>query len=141
MIPILTALVLIAAADPPAAAPPSADVVQQTSLKLRFRDPRLTPVRLDLWYDTPAVASGGLRIGRISYRPEELSRTGTTLKGLHMATTTAALLGAMNLSYDLWDDDKTPWLIGGAAALGALYGGTLGYGNDRFRIEARVQEE
>jgi hypothetical protein len=76
-------------------------------------------------------------------RPQayELSRTESTFKGASAGMTAAMFVGALSETYDWWDDGKNAWLVGGAAALGALYGGSLGHGSDSWRIETRLAPE
>ena len=42
-------------------------------------------------------------------------------------------LGALSNTNDWWDEGKNWWLVGGATALGALFGGSLGHESDSWR--------
>jgi len=112
---------------------------------LRFAapsDPRLAVPNLRLSFSAPAHRSPGLRsLLDSGPRHVELSRTESTLKGVHLAASSAALLGAVSTSYDLWDEKKTWWMVGGAAALGALYGGTKGWEDPGWRASVRWKED
>jgi hypothetical protein len=143
---VLLAAALVTAASPPAPEDAaeerheSAAVRPTHVLKLGLPDPRLRMPRLGLTFNAPRP-SESLQLGGVPLRPVELSRAETSLKGLHLGATSAMFLGALNASYGMWGEEKSWWLIGGAAALGALYGGTLGYENDSFRVEARWEED
>lgn len=112
---------------------------------LRFAapsDPRLAPPNLRLSFSVPAHRSPGLQsLLDSGPRHVELSWTESTLKGVHLAASTAAFLGAVSTSYDLWDEKKTWWMVGGAAALGALYGGTKGYDDPCWRASIRFSDD
>ncbi len=146
MIQFLTALILAGATpssppdDPGAVAPDSAGEPTMLVRKLGALDQRLRYPTLEVSMTVPLPAEG-LPLGGSPLKAVELSRFETTLKGAHLGFSSAALLGAMGASYDLWDEKKTWWLVGGAAAAGALYGGTLGHDNVSFRVETRWEED
>jgi hypothetical protein len=105
-------------------------------------DPRLLPPALRLSFTAPGER-GPMVASLLSAGPRqvELSRTESTLKGVHLAASTAAFLGAVSASYDLWDEKKTWWMIGGAAAAGALWGSTKGFEDSGWRTTVRFSED
>ena len=74
-------------------------------------------------------------------RHVELSHVESTWKGATVAARSTLFLSAVAQNYGWWDGKTSAWVAGGAAALGALYGGTLGYEKESWRIEARFEEE
>lgn len=77
----------------------------------------------------------------LGIRRVELNRMQTTLKGAEVAASSAFFLGAVGNSLGLWEEKATWWMVGGAALLGALYGGTGGYEDPNWRYEFRWEEE
>ncbi|MCA9753957.1 MAG: hypothetical protein KC591_17290 [Gemmatimonadetes bacterium] len=108
---------------------------------LTFVDRAATPgsLRFTLYASPPGRPS--LEVAGGAYEKIEVSRLRTTLRGASAGLTSAAFLGAVSTTYGLWDDRTNWWLAGGAAALGALWGGTRGYENPGFRTEIRWEEE
>ncbi|MEZ5063489.1 MAG: hypothetical protein R3B81_02090 [bacterium] len=108
---------------------------------LTFVDRASAPgsLRFTLYASPPTRPS--LDVAGPAYEKIEVSRLRTTLRGASAGLTSAAFLGAVSTTYGLWDDRTNWWLAGGAAALGALWGGTRGYENPGFRTEIRWEEE
>ncbi len=74
-------------------------------------------------------------------RYHEYGRGGTTLKGADLGAKLGLFSAAMATSFGWMDEDTAWWMVGGAAALGAIYGGTSGYEKDSWREEWRWPEE
>ena len=113
--------------------------------RIGYGDPRLRApglrrpsIAFTLYAPRPAE---GIDVMGSPLRAYDLSRTETTLKGVSMAANTAMLLGAMSTQWGWWDEKASWWMIGGAAAAGALYGSTLGYESESFSVDIRVGED
>jgi len=104
------------------------------------RDSSLEIDPLQVEFVAPSRSPAPLR-GLLRPTPVELNWSESTLKGVRAGMTAAMFLGALSDTYGWWDGSANPWLIGGAAAAGALYGGTLGHGNSTWRIETRWVDE
>jgi len=141
VVPFLLAVLIASAPAPTPDAAPTADSVARLGLgDPRLRPPALRPLALSLSFGTPP-SDAPASLAPPLILPRELSRTETTLKGVGLAANTAMFLGALSANWGWWDEEASWWMIGGAAAAGALYGNTLGWGNERFRIEAQVRED
>ena len=75
------------------------------------------------------------------YHQVELTRLGTMVKGAETAASMALFLGAVGNTFGLFDEKTSWWMMGGAAALGALYGGTAGYEDPGWRYQIRWDDD
>jgi hypothetical protein len=136
-------------AGAPSTRPPVATIgfprSSELSFEQRFRlatrhDSTFVPDLLRVELSAPSRSPSPIR-GLLRPTPFELSQTQSTLKGVRAGATAAMFLGAVSNTYGLWDTKKNWWLVGGAAALGGLYGGTLGHDNVSWRVETRLTDE
>jgi hypothetical protein len=67
-------------------------------------------------------------------KPIELSRFSCAIHGADLGAGTASTLGGLGLFAGLWGEKTTGYLMGAGAILGALWGGTAGADDSRFRI-------
>lgn len=115
------------------------------SFEERFRlatnhDSTTAPDLLRMELIAPSGSPSPIR-GLLHPTPFELNHMESTLKGVRAGATAAMFLGALSNTYGWWDEKDNWWLVGGAAAMGALYGGTLGHGSASWRIETRWVDE
>ena len=90
-------------------------------------------LRPDSRYRRPVPVSLLLRPKTI-----ELSRFACAIYGADLGAGTASALGGVGLVSGLWGEKTTGYLMGAGAILGALWGGTAGASEDRFRIRIGV---
>lgn len=106
----------------------------------RLRPPGLRPPSVALTLHAPGPVAGVGFSGSL-LRARALSRSETTLKGAGMAANTAMFLGALSSNWGWWDERASWWMVGGAAAAGALWGSTLGYESKSFSVDVRVGDD
>ena len=67
-------------------------------------------------------------------RRVEMSRLDCSLKGAQMGSSMGIMVGMLGAMGGAWDD-PTMWAVAGAgAALGAIWGSTVGAGDPKFRV-------
>ncbi len=71
-------------------------------------------------------------------RTMELSRFACAIYGADQAAGTAAALGGAGLVAGVWGEKTTGYLMGAGAILGAIWGGTAGAGDSKFRIRVEA---
>lgn len=71
-------------------------------------------------------------------RTMELSRFACAIYGADQAAGTAAALGGAGLVAGVWGEKTTGYLMGAGAILGAIWGGTAGADDSRFRIRVEA---
>jgi hypothetical protein len=120
--------------------PRSSDLSFEQRFRLATRRDSTSVPDLRVELSAPSRSPSPIR-GLLRPTPFELSQTQSTLKGVRAGATAAMFLGAVSNTYGLWNTEKNWWLVGGAAALGGLYGGTLGHDNVSWRVETRLTEE
>lgn len=67
-------------------------------------------------------------------RPVELTRFSCAIHGADLGAGTASSLGGLGLVTGLWGEKTTGYLMGAGAILGAIWGGTAGANDSRFRV-------
>ena len=103
--------------------------------------------QVELLYDTlrPSLADSlRLPASPFALRPRtmELSRFGCAMYGADLGAATALNLGGLGSLLGWWSEETAFYMMGAGAALGAIWGGTLGNENSKFRIriDARPDE-
>lgn len=71
----------------------------------------------------------------------ELTRMESVLYGADRAAMVGLFAAAVGQFAGLWDERTSLYMTGAAAALGAAWGGTLGHGDDDWRIRFRWEND
>jgi hypothetical protein len=69
----------------------------------------------------------------------KLSRFDCALQSADMAATLGLFLGAVGTTSGAWDEDSAWYLMGAAAAVGAILGASVGANDPKSRVRLRME--